>query len=269
MSKKEIKIETIASNEYMTLNAVYDTSYGYQKENQEGGIELARVTKTRTPMGWQEKTCFKFKKHYVLKFDDSFILQVKRAIGVKSTGEWSGWNYDQDKVNEYIIQHAPFDVSEYVSERYHRGELLRLYGDPNKLDQWHSSDAILYRWEDGEKVTGLSPQEKRKEKNNTTYNMIQTLFKAQIQAIEEKYGIQMWQARNDREIVMNLSWRKGGVNKLNELIKEYVENNIIKDLNNLGITGKFAGDIAVNGDLIKGIKFIDLETENEKPVDNS
>lgn len=255
--KQKVEPEIVAQNEQMTLYKVKKTQYVYIGKRNGGEDTIVRTTSSHTPISWGETECLKFKCYYFLTFTSDFVLGIKRAVGVKSKNQYyTSWEYDQDKIQRLIQASSPYDLSEFSIP--YNDHLLRLYGEPDKISTSiysnESKSCDLFKFEEGEKVVTLSPMEKRKERNNNTYNLINTLMKAQIEAIEEKYGLKLWQVRQDGELVMNISWRSGK-NSLTDLVKEFVENNVLKDLGELGLTGKFAGDVNINGDLIKGIKF--------------
>lgn len=67
---------------------------------------------------------------------------------------------------------------------------------------------------------------------------------------------------------MNIQWSRTG-NVLTDLVKKFVEDNILKDLDELGLIGKFAGEVSINGDLIRGIKFKDEITKKQTNDDNT
>lgn len=273
MTTKKVEPEIVAQNEQMTLYKVKKTQYVYIGTRNGGEEKIIRITSSHTPIGWGETKCLKFKCYYYLTFTSDFVLGIKRAVGVKSQSQYyTSWEYDQDKIGRLVQASSPCDLSEFSSPYNHK--FLCVYGEPSQIatrgiynnDETRSCD--LFKLEEGEKVVTLSPMEKRKEKNNNTYKLINTLMKAQIEAIEEKYGLKLWQVRQDGELVMNISWRSGK-NSLTNLVKEFVENNILKDLGELGLTGKFAGDVNINGDLIKGIKFKEELTTKQTDDDTT
>ena len=273
MTTKKVEPEIVAQNEQMTLYKVKKTQYVYMGKRNGGEDAIVRITSSHRPISWGETKCLKFKCYYYLTFTSDFVLGIKRAVGVKSQGQYhTNWEYDQDKIQRLIQASSPYDLSEFSSP--HRHNLLSVYGEPDKIQtggiyRSETQSRELFKLEEGEKVVTLSPMEKRKERNNNTYKLINTLMKAQIEAIEEKYGIKLWQARQDCELVMNISWRSNNVNVLTNLVKEFVENNILKDLGELGLTGKFAGDVNINGDLIKGIKFKEELTTKQTDDDTT
>lgn len=269
---KEVKPEIIAQNEQMTLFKVKKTQYVYiGKRGDSDNDYITRVTTSHTPIGWRETECLKFKYYYYMTFTSDFIIGIKKAVGVKNeTKYYTNWEYDQDKVQRLIQAASPYDLSEFSTP--YNSRFVSVYGEPDKIGTYNfrneTQSCELFKLEEGEKVVTLSPMEKRKEKNDNTYNLINTLMKAQIEAIEEKYGVKLWQVRQDNEIVMNVSWRSGK-NVLTDLVKEFVENNILKELGELGLTGKFAGDVNINGDLIKGIKFKEELTTKQTDDDTT
>ena len=273
MTTKKVEPEILAQNEQMTLYKVKKTQYVYIGKRNSGDEKIMRITSSHTPIGWGETKCLKFKCYYYLTFTSDFVLGIKRAVGVKSQSQYyTTWEYDQDKIQRLIQASSPYDLSEFSIP--YSNNLLRVYGEPTKIDtggiyRTETRSCDLFKLEEGEKVVTLSPMEKRKERNNNTYKLINTLMKAQIEAIEEKYGIKLWQARQDNELVMNISWRSNNTNVLTNLVKEFVENNILKDLGELGLTGKFAGDVNINGDLIKGIKFKEELTTKQTDDDTT
>ena len=85
-----------------------------------------------------------------------------------------------------------------------------------------------------------------------------TVLKSQMDKIQDEFGLYVYQARQEKSICMGKCWQKDK-DVITQMIKEWVETKVIKALNEIGLTGKFGGEIAINGDLIKDIKFIEQE----------
>lgn len=187
----KVEEEIIAQNECMTVYKVKKTQYVYIGiDHNTNKQEIFRITSTHCPTSYREETCYKFKTHYYIKFNKDFIIATKKAVGKKdSRYSFNSWEYDQTKVNALLTAASPCDLSEF-STRY-RSSILSLWGDPNIQNTYHNEETsqMLFKLSEGEKVVKMTPIDRRKEKNNNTYNLMNSLMKSQIEAIEEKYGV--------------------------------------------------------------------------------
>ena len=264
-TKKEIKKEVIGQNEYMTIIKVYKTCYGFTEKNNNNEISLHRVTTTKSPIGTWELKRLKFKNYYKIQLKDSFTSQLKLSIGKQIINSWGNkqWNYDEDEVNEYISKHAPVDVSKFIREGYRAHNFYQPYGDPyHQINRYNSAidyeEIDVYDISEGVVDEGLSSAEKKQERNKSTRAIMDTVLKSQMDKIQDEFGLYVYQARQEKSICMGKSWQKDK-DVITRMIKEWVETKVIKALNDIGLTGKFGGEIAINGDLIKDIKFIEQE----------
>lgn len=262
---KEIKKEIIGQNEYMTIIKVYQTCYGFTEKGNDKDL-LHRVTKSKSPIANFECKRLKFKNYYKIQLKDSFISQLKLDIGtpyINSFGTKT-WDYNTDKVNEYISEHAPIDVSKFIREGYRARNFYQPYGDPHsQIRRWNTTDyeeIDVYDISEGVIDEGLSPAEKKQEQNKSTRAIMDTVLKYQIDKINDEFGLYVYQARQERTICMGKCWQKDK-DMITQMVKEWVETKVIKALNDIGLTGKFGGEIAINGDLIKDIKFIEQPKE--------
>ena len=261
---KEIKKEIVGQNEYMTIIKIYQTCYGFTEKGSDKNL-LRRVTKSKSPLGNFEDKRLKFKNYYRIQLKDSFISQLKLDIGTSYVNNWGikTWDYNDDKVNEYISEHAPIDVSRFVREGYRSHNFYQPYGDPhNQMKRWNTNvdyeQVDVYDISEGVVDEGLSSAEKKQERNKSTRAIMDTVLKSQMDKIQDEFGLYVYQARQEKSICMGKSWQKDK-DVITRMIKEWVENKVIKALNEIGLTGKFGGEIAINGDLIKDIKFIEQE----------
>lgn len=263
--KKEIKKEVIGKNEYMTIIKVHQTCYGFTEKGNNDILSLRRVTKSKSPIATWELKRLKFKDYYKIQLKDSFISQLKLDIGKKIRNSWGNvqWNYDTADVNEYISEHAPIDVSRFVREGYGAHNFYQPYGDPYvKMYRRNANvdyeEIDVYDISEGVVDEGLSSAEKKQEKNKSTRAIMDTVLKSQMDKIQDEFGLYVYSARQEGSICMGKR-RDKDKDVITQMIKEWVETKVIKALNEIGLTGKFGGEIAINGDLIKDIKFIEQE----------